>query len=99
MSRGTRIVPMLTLAVLAGGARKADEPERYIAAVAPVRAVDLQFRFAGVLTAVHAPPGARVQWGSLVAEIDARPLQEELAVASLGLRRLSFFIFPLPQLG
>ena len=84
MSMGTRIV--LILAVLAGGVGKTDELEHYIAVVAPVRAVDLQFRSAGVLVAIHARPGTQVEQGALVAEIDTRVLQEELAVAEAALR-------------
>ena len=84
MSPGTRIV--LILAMLVCGVGKADELERYIAVVAPVRAVDLQFRSAGVLVAIHAQPGTPVEQGALLAEIDTRALQEELAVAEAALR-------------
>ena len=86
MSPGTRIVSMLILAVLACDTGKTDELELYIAVVAPARAVDLQFRSAGVLVTVHAQPGVQVKKGSLVAEIDTQALQEELAVAEAALR-------------
>ena len=49
-----------------------------------IREVDLGFRVAGRLQAMHFEEGDAVAAGQLLAELDAQPLQEALAVAEAG---------------
>ena len=56
-------------------------PERYVAVIVPAQGVDLTPRIAGELRAVHVRPGARINAGTPIADIDARTVREELAVA------------------
>jgi membrane fusion protein (multidrug efflux system)/multidrug efflux system membrane fusion protein len=59
---------------------------RYIAVIAPVKAVALAPRFAGELSAIHIEAGDRVEPGQLIAEIDARQLREALVVSEAALK-------------
>ena len=54
---------------------------RYIAVIAPVKAVALASRFTGELSAIHVRAGDRVEVGQLIAEIDTRQLREALVIA------------------
>jgi RND family efflux transporter MFP subunit len=72
------VVPPIAVGVDAGAG--------YVAVVAPVEAVDVAPAFDGILTAVLARPGDRVTAGQVLAELDPRPLREELALASAALR-------------
>lgn len=72
----------------ASSTRPAADPgaaDRYIAVIAPMEAVDLAPRLAGELTALYVQTGGRVEPGQRVADIDARLVQEELAVAEAAL--------------
>jgi RND family efflux transporter MFP subunit len=72
------VVPPIAVGVDAGAG--------YVAVVAPVEAVDVAPAFEGILTAVLARPGDRVAAGQVIAELDPRPLREELALATAALR-------------
>src|SRR5688500_11277739 len=59
---------------------------RYIAVIAPVKAIALGPRFTGELSAIHVQAGDRVEPGQLIADIDARQLREALVVSEAALQ-------------
>jgi multidrug efflux pump subunit AcrA (membrane-fusion protein) len=59
---------------------------RYIAVIAPVKAIVLAPRFTGELRAIHVQAGDRVEPGQLIAELDARQLREALVVSEAELQ-------------
>jgi RND family efflux transporter MFP subunit len=64
----------------------APEDRGFVGVIAPVEAVDVAPPFNGKLTAVHARPGDRVTAGQVLAEVEPKPLREELAMAAAALR-------------
>ena len=91
MSR--RIIAALALAILAAGGGYAWLVPRFAPAAdagltlygnVDIREVDLGFRVAGRLRAMRFEEGDAVAAGELLAELDAQPLQEALAVAEAG---------------
>ena len=91
MSR--RIVVALVLAALAAGGGYAWLASRFAPAAdagltlygnVDIREVELGFRVGGRLRAMHFEEGDAVAAGELLAELDAQPLREALAVAEAG---------------
>ena len=88
-----RIIAALVLASLAAGGGYAWLSPQFAPAAdagltlygnVDIREVDLGFRVAGRLRAMHFEEGDAVVAGQLLAELDAQPLREALAVAEAG---------------
>ena len=88
-----RIIAALVLVALAAGGGYAWLSPQFAPAAdagltlygnVDIREVDLGFRVAGRLQAMHFEEGDAVAAGQLLAELDAQPLQEALAVAVAG---------------
>ena len=88
-----RIIVALVLASLAAGGGYAWLSPQFAPAAdagltlygnVDIREVDLGFRVAGRLRAMHFEEGDAVAAGELLAELDAQPLREALAVAEAG---------------
>ena len=88
-----RIIAALVLVALAAGGGYAWLSPQFAPAAdagltlygnVDIREVDLGFRVAGRLQAMHFEEGDAVAAGQLLAELDAQPLQEALAVAEAG---------------
>ena len=88
-----RIIAALVLVALAAGGGYAWLSPQFAPAAdagltlygnVDIREVDLGFRVAGRLQAMHFEEGDAVAAGQLLAELDAQPLQEVLAVAEAG---------------
>ena len=88
-----RIIAALVLVALAAGGGYAWLSPQFAPAAdagltlygnVDIREVDLGFRVAGRLQAMHFEEGDAVAAGVLLAELDAQPLQEALAVAEAG---------------
>ena len=63
-------------------------PDRgFVGVIAAAESADVVPRFAGVLSAVHVRPGDRVSAGQVVAELDPRPLEEEMRAAEAAAQR------------
>jgi len=58
-----------------------------VGVIAAAESADVVPRFAGVLSAVHVRPGDRVSAGQVVAELDPRPLEEEMRAAEAAAQR------------
>ena len=91
-----RIIAALVLVALAAGGGYAWLSPQFAPAAdagltlygnVDIREVDLGFRVAGRLQAMHFEEGDAVAAGQLLAELDAQPLQEALAVAEAGVLR------------
>ena len=92
MNRKIVIAALVLAALAAGGGYAWLSPQFAPAAAAgltlygnvDIREVELGFRVAGRLQAMHFEEGDAVAAGELLAELDAQPLREALAVAAAG---------------
>ena len=64
----------------------AEGVDRYIAVIAPSKALDVTPSFPGVLGAIHFQTGDRVRAGDMIAELNTRELQEALTAVTAELR-------------
>jgi RND family efflux transporter MFP subunit len=64
-----------------------DTDRGFVGVIAASESADVVPRFAGVLAAVHVRPGDRVVAGQVLAEIDPRPVAEEVRAAEAAARR------------
>jgi len=69
------------------GAGAADAERGFIGVIAAAQSADVVPRFAGVLASVSVRPGDRVTAGQVVAEIDPRPVEEDVRAAEATARR------------
>ena len=59
----------------------------FVGVIAASASADVAPRFAGVLAAIHVRPGDRVVAGQVLAELDPRPVAEEVRAAEAAARR------------
>jgi RND family efflux transporter MFP subunit len=68
------------------GAPRAGAPSSFLGVVIPHDSVDLSSKFEGRLDRLEVDVGDRVQQGQVLARLDVRPLQQELAAARANLQ-------------